>query len=112
MALTPVEKGLVEPVRDILLRIRGTLGSKPRFDPLTATRHMSLAVIDYVADILMADVLRRARLEAPQMTFELRGVGRRATEDLESGELDSSQPCTSRSNEAVRPAVDVDDAIA
>jgi len=88
MALTPVAEGLVEPVRDILLQIRGTLGSKPQFDPLTATRHMSLAVSDYVADILMADVLRRARQEAPHMTFELRAVGRRASEDLESGELD------------------------
>jgi LysR family transcriptional regulator, nod-box dependent transcriptional activator len=88
MALTPVAEELVEPVRDILLRIRGTLGSKPRFEPLTATRHISLAVSDYVAEILMADVLRRARHEAPHITFELRGVGRRATEDLESGELD------------------------
>jgi DNA-binding transcriptional LysR family regulator len=88
MALTPVAEQLVEPVRDILLRIRGTLGSKPQFDPLTATRHLSLAVSDYVADLLMADVLRRARGEAPQITFELRTVGRRAAEDLESGELD------------------------
>jgi DNA-binding transcriptional LysR family regulator len=88
MALTPVADGLVEPVRDILVQIRGTLGSKPQFDPLTATRHISLAVSDYVADILMADVLRRARREAPHVTFELRGVGRRATDDLESGELD------------------------
>jgi DNA-binding transcriptional LysR family regulator len=88
MALTPVAEELVEPVRDILVQIRGTLGSKPQFDPRTATRHLSLAVSDYVADILMADVLRRARREAPHMTFELRGVGRRATEDLESGELD------------------------
>src|SRR6185295_9523449 len=88
MALTPIAEGLVEPVRDILLQIRGTLGSKPQFDPLTATRHLSMAISDYVADILIADVLRRARHEAPQMTFELRGVGRRATEDLESGQLD------------------------
>jgi LysR family transcriptional regulator, nod-box dependent transcriptional activator len=88
MALTPVAEGLVEPVRDILLRIRETLGSKPQFDPLTATRHISLAVSDYVVEIVIADVLRRARLEAPHMTFEVRGVGRRATEDLESGELD------------------------
>jgi len=88
MALTPVAEGLVEPVRDILLRIRSTLGSKPKFEPLTATRHLSLAVSDYVAEILMADVLQRARREAPHMTFELRAVGRRATEDLESGQLD------------------------
>lgn len=88
MALTPVAEGLVEPVRDILLRVRGTLGSKPSFDPRTTTRHISIAVSDYVAEIVMGDVLRRTHREAPHMTFELRGVGRRATEDLESGELD------------------------
>jgi DNA-binding transcriptional LysR family regulator len=88
MALTPVAEGLVEPVRDILVRVRGTLGSKPHFDPLTATRHLSVAVSDYVTEILIADVLRRARRQAPHMTFELRAVGRRATEDLERGELD------------------------
>jgi len=88
MVLTPVAEGLVKPVRDILLQIRGTLGSKPRFDPSSATRHLSLAVSDYVTEILMADVLRTARCEAPHITFELRPVGRRAGEDLESGELD------------------------
>jgi DNA-binding transcriptional LysR family regulator len=88
MVLTPVADALVEPVRDILLRIRGTLASKPQFDPSTATRHLSVAVSDYVTEILVADVLRRARREAPHLTFELRPVGRRANEDLESGELD------------------------
>ena len=88
MVLTPMAQGLVEPVRDILLQIRGTLGSKPRFDPATANRHLSVAVSDYVTEILMAEVLRRARLEAPHITFELRPVGRRAVEDLESGALD------------------------
>jgi LysR family transcriptional regulator, nod-box dependent transcriptional activator len=88
MVLTPVAETLVEPVRDILLRVRGTLGSKPSFDPATAKRHLSLAVSDYVTEILVADVLREARREAPHITFELRQVGRQAAEDLESGELD------------------------
>lgn len=88
MVLTPVADGLVEPVREILLRVRGTLGSKPQFDPATATRHLSLAVSDYVTEILLADVLRAARCDAPLITFDLRPVGRRAAEDLESGELD------------------------
>lgn len=88
MVLTPMAEGLVAPVRDILLQIRGTLGAKPRFEPVTATRHLSLAVSDYVTDILMAAVLRTARCQAPHITFELRPVGRRAVEDLESGELD------------------------
>ena len=88
MVLTPVAQGLVEPVRDILLKVRGTLGSKPRFDPATAARHLSLAVSDYVTEILLAEVLRAARRESPLITFDLRPVGRRAAEDLESGELD------------------------
>jgi DNA-binding transcriptional LysR family regulator len=88
MVLTPLAEGLVAPVRDILLQIRGTLGSKPQFEPATASRHLSLAISDYVTEILMADVLRAARCEAPHITFELRPVGRRASEDLESGELD------------------------
>src|SRR4030095_11849334 len=88
MVLTPVAAGLVGPGRDILVQIRGTLGPKPRFDPSSATRHLSLAVSDYVTEILMADVLRTARCEAPHITFELRPVGGRAGEDLESGELD------------------------
>jgi DNA-binding transcriptional LysR family regulator len=88
MVLTPVAEGLVTPVRDILLQIRGTLAAKPLFDPVTATRHLSLAVSDYVTEVLMADVLRLARRQAPYITFELRPVGRRAVEDLESGELD------------------------
>jgi DNA-binding transcriptional LysR family regulator len=88
MVLTPVAEGLIAPVRDILLQVRGTLAAKPRFDPVTATRHLALAVSDYVTEILMADVLRVARRQAPHMTFELRPVGRRAAEDLERGELD------------------------
>ena len=88
MVLTPMAEGLVAPVRDILLQVRGTLGSKPRFDPATSTRHLSVAVSDYVTEILMADVLRSARGQAPRITFELRPMGRRAGEDLESGELD------------------------
>lgn len=88
MVLTPVAEELVKPVRDILLQVRGTLGAKPRFDAATATRHLSLAVSDYVTEILMAGVLRQARTDAPHITFELRPVGRRAAEDLESGDLD------------------------
>jgi len=88
MMLTPVAEALVEPVSDILLQIRGTLGSKPRFDPASSTRHLSVAVSDYVTEILMANVLRAARRQAPRITFELRPMGRRAGEDLESGELD------------------------
>jgi DNA-binding transcriptional LysR family regulator len=88
MVLTPLAETLVEPVRDVLLQIRQTLGTKPRFDPATATRHISIAVSDYTLEILMADVLRRARALAPFITFRLQPIGNRASEALDAGELD------------------------
>src|SRR5688572_32613108 len=39
MALTPVADGIVEPVSDIIVQVRGTLCSKPQFDPSPRTRH-------------------------------------------------------------------------
>lgn len=88
MVLTPLAETLVEPVRDLLLQARQTLGTKPRFDPATATRHISIAVSDYTIEILMLDVLRRAQALAPFITFRLQPIGNRASEALDAGELD------------------------
>src|SRR6185436_9759345 len=65
-----------------------TIVTKPRFEAATSTRHFSIAVSDYVMSVLMVEVLREIQSRSPKITFELRPVGRRATEDLESGELD------------------------
>lgn len=88
MVRTPLGEELVQPVREILLQVRGTLESRSGFDPATSTRHLTVAASDYVIAILMADALRRVRCEAPRMTFALRPLGPRATEALDSAELD------------------------
>ncbi len=88
MVLTPLAEDLVQPVRDVLLQVQATIATKPRFDPGTSSRHFSIAVSDYVTSVLMIDFLRAIRCQAPSITFELRPVGKRATEDLESGGLD------------------------
>jgi LysR family transcriptional regulator, nod-box dependent transcriptional activator len=88
MVLTPLAEDLVQPVRDVLLQVQATIATKPRFDPATSPRHFSIAVSDYVTSVLMVDFLREIRCQAPFITFELRPVGKRATEDLESGALD------------------------
>jgi LysR family transcriptional regulator, nod-box dependent transcriptional activator len=85
---TPLGEELVEPVREILLQVRGAIEAKKSFDPATSTRHFSIAASDYVVGVLMADVLRRVRCEAPNMTVELRVLGPRADEALDNGELD------------------------
>ena len=88
MVLTPLAEDLVQPVRDVLLHIQATIATIPRFDPVRSSRHFSIAVSDYVISVLMVDFLREIKRQSPAITFELRPVGRRATEDLESGELD------------------------
>ncbi len=88
MILTPLAEDLLQPVRDVLLQVQATIATKPRFDPATSTRHLSVAVSDYVTSVVMADFLRDLQYQSPSITFELRPLGKRATEDLESGELD------------------------
>ena len=88
MVLTPLAQDLVQPVRDVLLQVQATIITKPRFEAATSTRHFSIAVSDYVTSVLMVEFLRKLQCQSPSITCELRPVGRRATEDLESGELD------------------------
>ena len=88
MVRTPLGDSLVEPVRDLLLQVRGTLESRSGFDPATSTRHLTIAASDYVIAILMADALRRVRCEAPHITFDLRPLGPRADEALDNAQLD------------------------
>jgi LysR family transcriptional regulator, nod-box dependent transcriptional activator len=88
MVLTPLAQELVDPVREILLLVRGAIATNSHFNAATSNHHFSIAVSDYVTTILMAHMLRDAKPKAPGITFELRPISRRAVEDLEAGRLD------------------------
>jgi LysR family transcriptional regulator, nod-box dependent transcriptional activator len=88
MVLTPLAEDLAQPVRDVLLQVQTTIASKPRFDPAVSARHFTIAVSDFVTNVLMVDFLRGVRTLAPAITFEFRRVGKRASDDLEAGTLD------------------------
>jgi DNA-binding transcriptional LysR family regulator len=88
MLLTPLAEDLVLPVRDVLLQVQATIATKPRFEPATSARHFTIALSEYVSSVLMIEFLRHVTCEAPATTFELRPLGKRATEDLETGKLD------------------------
>jgi len=83
MVLTPLGEDLVQPVRDLLLQVRSTIGTRPRFNPATSDRHFTISVSDYVASVLVVELLRQVEREAPTVTFELRPFGRRAAEQLD-----------------------------
>jgi DNA-binding transcriptional LysR family regulator len=88
MVLTPLARDLVEPLRDVLQQVRSTLATRPHFDPATSRRHFSISASDYVASVLVVDLLRLMTAVAPSITFELRSVGTRAGEDLDRGTID------------------------
>lgn len=88
MVLTPLAQDLVEPLGDLLQQVRSTLATRPRFTPATSDRHFSISVSDYVASVLIVDLLRLVKVAAPSITFELRSVGTRAGDDLDRDSID------------------------
>jgi LysR family transcriptional regulator, nod-box dependent transcriptional activator len=89
MVPTPLGESLMEPVRRILVEIQTTIAAKPTFDPVTATRRFALMMSDYVASVLMTEVLKRAARVAPGVSFELLANNGAAPMDfLDRAEID------------------------
>ncbi|MRW88557.1 LysR family transcriptional regulator [Duganella sp. FT80W] len=88
MELTELGASLVEPVNDLLVRIDATLSVRPGFDPVTSKRHFKIIASDYVATVLMLEVLRAVNAEANGVTIELQHPSEDASERLEAGEVD------------------------
>lgn len=88
MELTPLAEGLVQKVNDVLLMVDATLGTKPEFDPARSRRLFTIVASDYVASVLLLDVLRAVHHEAPGLTIEFRQPSTLAYQELEAGEVD------------------------
>lgn len=88
MVLTPKAESLRKPVRDVLLQVQAITTTNPTFDPRTSTRKITIESSDYVMNVFLAEVLRRAWNEAPLMQFDLRLIGTHSHADLENGEVD------------------------
>jgi len=88
MQLTPRAQALVEPVRDIVLRIDTTLGTQADFDPASAERHFVIIASDYVSRIMLADVIRRIAALAPGLSFDVRPTSEVMQAELEQGRAD------------------------
>lgn len=88
MQLTPRAQSLVEPVRDIVLRVDTTLGTQPEFDAASALRHFVIIASDYVSRIMLADVVRRISWVAPGLTFDVRPTSEVMLAELEQGRVD------------------------
>jgi LysR family nod box-dependent transcriptional activator len=88
MALTPLAEDLAQPVREILLQVERVINKVPDFNPATSIRTLRLMMSDYVASVLMPNVLPRVQEIAPGITFELLSNAEQPVEFLERGEVD------------------------
>lgn len=88
MELTPLAETLVDKVNDLMLRLDATLSTRPEFEPATSHRQFSIVASDYLAQVLMLDVLREVHREAPGIRIEFRPPSNTAALDLENGAVD------------------------
>lgn len=88
MILTPLAETLVDPVRDVLLRIQAITTVRPTFDPSTSTRKLTVEASDYVIEILLAKVVRTVWEAAPKMQLELSVLTENSRERLDNGEVE------------------------
>jgi LysR family nod box-dependent transcriptional activator len=71
MVPSPLAESLAEPVREILLKVKAAVDTKPGFDPATSTRRFSLMMSDYLSTVLMTEALQRIARVAPLVSFEV-----------------------------------------
>lgn len=87
-ALTPLGASLIKPVRDVLLQVQTITRARPSFDPSTSTRKFTIESSDYVINVFLSEVIRRASVLAPMMEFDLRAISPQTPDNLENGDAE------------------------
>ncbi|CAN7444634.1 LysR family transcriptional regulator [Massilia sp. LjRoot122] len=88
LLLTPRALGLIEPVREILMRIDSTIATQPEFDPTTEQRDFTLLASDFTTTVLIPPLLASLYRDAPGIRIHLRSQTARPDEMLEQGKAD------------------------
>jgi LysR family nod box-dependent transcriptional activator len=89
MLLTPFAEELRPQVRDILMLIDATVRSRPEFRPESSQRHFRIASSDFVAEAVLAEVVREVARAAPGISLDLLPLVSGAVfSQLQSGEID------------------------
>jgi LysR family transcriptional regulator, nod-box dependent transcriptional activator len=68
--LTPLARGLIEPVRDTLLRARAAIELRPSFDPSTETRRFTICASDYTISVFMGAATTKIASVAPRIRLD------------------------------------------
>lgn len=88
MMLTPRGESLVEPVREVLMRIDSTIAAQPTFDPSTESRAFTLLVSDYTTTVFIPALVERLYREAPHIRLELKAQQQNPASLIDRGDAD------------------------
>jgi LysR family transcriptional regulator, nod-box dependent transcriptional activator len=88
MRLTARAESLIQPVRDIILKVDTTLGIRPDFEPATAQRHFVVIASDYVSHVMLSAAIRIISQQAPGLTFDIRPTVSSMGQELAQGRID------------------------
>jgi DNA-binding transcriptional LysR family regulator len=88
LILTPRAEALIEPVREVLMRIDSTIAAQPQFDPATETRHFTLLASDFTMTVLIPQLLASLYRDAPGIRIHIRAMTENREEVLEQGKAD------------------------
>jgi LysR family transcriptional regulator, nod-box dependent transcriptional activator len=88
MTLTPRAESLIEPVREVLMRIESTIAAQPNFDPATETRTFNVQLSDFSTTVFIPQLIERLYSEAPGVRLHLHQLDGRQAAAIEQGEVD------------------------
>ncbi|WP_197416521.1 MULTISPECIES: LysR family transcriptional regulator [unclassified Massilia] len=88
MVPTPLALSLMEPVRDILLRIKQTVETAVEFQPEASGRHFRIVASDFVSSVVLTQLAAQVSQAAPFVTLEFLQPNERSLAQMERGEID------------------------
>ncbi len=88
MELTPRAESLLEPVREVLVRVDTTIAARPLFEPAKSDREFRIFISDYTMMTLMPHLLVLAHEQASNVRFEFLPQTDNPQRALERGEAD------------------------
>ena len=88
LSLTPFAQALVNPVHDLLLQAQALSRLRPQTIPSRFDRKITVVASDYALSVFLLPLFKRAEIEAPGLTFEVRSLMGSITEELDRGDVD------------------------
>lgn len=88
MVPTPFAESLIEPLRDLMLRIDATVSPGQAFDPSTTRRSFRIGCSDYITEVVISRLVPLIAKVAPDAILDIIAPGGDQPGALDAGDID------------------------